>query len=214
MCCRWTRRPTPLPASTSRNAAGPAASRASSTSSTPGRPRASHPRSRVGGRRMRNSSTSSFRTPCAARVKTSSAPGSSRQRYGRIWNTVRCRGRAPASPDSSSTPTARRCRSRKAMWSPRPRCSTSTDRMRCATGQLRADWAPTPRSTRKTRNRSRSGDDWRSRSSTPRSSCTASLTCPERSRPRSTSTCSPSSAVWSPSPPGLSTISTMPEHSR
>ena len=53
----------------------------------------------------------------------------------------------PRSAASSSTPTARRCRSRRATSSPRPRSSSSTARMRCATGPRPAASARTRRST-------------------------------------------------------------------
>ena len=67
---------------------------------------------------------------------------------------------------------------------------TSTARTRCATGRRRADSARMPRSTRRTRRRSRSADASRSRCSTPRSSCCRSP-CPKapRSRTRSTRRC-------------------------
>ncbi len=75
---------------------------------------------------------------------------------------------------SSSTPTARRCRSRRATWSRRPTCSSSTARTPSATGRRPVASAPTRRSTRRTRRRSGSAAAWRSRSSTRRSSSSAS----------------------------------------
>ena len=83
-------------------------------------------------------------------------------------------GAPQGSPASSSTPTARRCRSRRATWSRQRPCSTSTAPTRCGTGRRPADSARMPRSTRRTRSRSRSAGASRSRCSTPRSSCTPS----------------------------------------
>ena len=53
-----------------------------------------------------------------------------------------------ASPAGCSTPTARRCRSRRATSSRRSTCSSSTAPTPCATGRRAAAPAPTPRSTR------------------------------------------------------------------
>ena len=73
----------------------------------------------------------------------------------------------------------------------------STARTRSATGRPPADWARMPRSTRRTRRRSRSADASRSRCSTPRSSCCRSR-CPRapRSPTRSTRRCSRRSTAW------------------
>ena len=61
-------------------------------------------------------STSSSRTRCARRPRTSSARGCSRPCCARSSSTASAHGRTPRSPASSSTPTARRCRSRRATW--------------------------------------------------------------------------------------------------
>ncbi len=91
----------------------------------------------------------------------------------------------------------------------------STDRTRSATGRPPAASAPTPPSTRRTRRRSRSAGAWRSRCSTPRSSCCRSR-CPRapRSRTRSTRRCSPRSTAWSATPPRRSSRTTTPARSR
>ena len=64
---------------------------------------------------------------CVPRVRTSSARGSSRRCCGARSRTDARRGRMPPSRASSSTPTARRCRSRRATSSPRPTSCSSTD---------------------------------------------------------------------------------------
>ena len=74
-----------------------------------------------------------------------------------------CRGATPPSPGGSSTRTARRCRSPRATWSPRCRCSSSTAPTRCATGRPAPGPGPTPPSTK---GRCASGASWPSRSST------------------------------------------------
>ena len=178
------------------SAACPAASRPSSTSSTPGRPRRSPRSSPAAGSATRSCGTSSRRSTCARRGRTSSAPGSSRRCCAAPSRTTVRRGRMPRSRASSSIPTARRCRSRRATSSRPPTSSPSTARTRCATGRRRAASARTPPSTRRTRRRSRSAAASRSRCSTRRSSCCRSP-CPRapRSRTRSTRPCSrPSTA--------------------
>ena len=52
--------------------------------------------------------------PAPAGATTSSAPGCSPPWCARTSSTARCRGGTPPSPAGSSTPTARRCRSRRA----------------------------------------------------------------------------------------------------
>ena len=86
----------------------------------------------------------------------------------------RFRGRTQVSRDSSSIPTARRCRSPRAMSLPPRACSTSTGRTQCGTGQRHPGSAPTRLSTLRTRSKSRSVAASRSRCSTPRSLCTVS----------------------------------------
>ena len=58
----------------------------------------------------------SFRWTCARRPTTSSAPGSSPRCCARSWTRASCPGRTRRSPAGCSTPTARRCRSRRATW--------------------------------------------------------------------------------------------------
>ena len=100
---------------------------------------------------------------CARRGRTSSARGCSRRCCAARSSTASRRGRTPRSRASSSTPTARRCRSRRATSSRPPTSSSSTAPTRCATGRHPAGSAPMPRSTRRTRRRSRSAAASRSR---------------------------------------------------
>ena len=60
-----------------------------------------------------------------------------------------CRGRTRPSPASSSTRTARRCRSPRATWSRRSTCWSGTAPTRCAGGPPGRGRAPTRRSTRR-----------------------------------------------------------------
>ena len=62
-------------------------------------------------------------------------------------SATRSRGATPPCRGGSSTPTARRCRSRRATSSRPSTCSTSTAPTPSATGRRAADPAPTPRST-------------------------------------------------------------------
>jgi len=86
----------------------------SSTSWTPGPPRLSPRRSRAAGRRIPSCSSWCSRTRCARKGKTSSAPGCFRPCCGPSSSTTASRGQTLASRASSWTPTARRCRSRRA----------------------------------------------------------------------------------------------------
>ena len=81
------------------------------------------------------------------RAPRSSAPGSSTPSYAPGSNTARCRGPTRRSTVGYSTPTARRCRSRRATSSPRCRSSRSTAPTRCATGRATAGPESTPWST-------------------------------------------------------------------
>ena len=112
-----TRPATCPPATTSPSATGPAASPAIPTSWTRGPPPRSPRRSPPVGARTTTSSSEPSRWTCARRPTRSSAPGSSPPRCGPTWSTTRCRGSTPRSPAGCSTPTARRCRSRRATWS-------------------------------------------------------------------------------------------------
>ena len=87
------------------------------------------------GNAMRSCGTSSHRSTCARRDRTSSGPGSSRRCCAARSRTTARRGRMPRSRASSSTPTARRCPSRRATSSRPPTSSSSTARTRCATGR-------------------------------------------------------------------------------
>ncbi len=64
------------------------------------------------------------------------------------FEPTRCRGRTALSAAGSSTPIARRCRSRRATSSFRPNCSSSTAPTQSATGHRRVDPELTPRSTK------------------------------------------------------------------
>ena len=119
--CRSTRRPTPRPASTSPSAASPAASSAIPTSWTRGRPRRSRRRSPPAGARTTTCSRAPSRWTCARRPTTSSARGCSRPCCAPTSSTTPCRGPTPRSRAGCSTPTARRCRSRRATSSRRAR---------------------------------------------------------------------------------------------
>ena len=83
----------------------------------------------------------------------------------------RCRGGRRPSPGGWSTPTARRCRSRRATWSPRWTCSTGTARTGSGTGRPAAGPARHHASTRR---RCGSGGGWRSSCSMPPGSCSVS----------------------------------------
>ena len=133
-----------------RGPAGPArrVRRATPTSWTPGPPRRSPPRSPAGGRTTPTCSAGSSPWTCGPRPTRSSAPGCSPPSSAPSSSTPRCRGRTRPSPAGCSTPTARRCPSRRATWSPRSPCSRSTAPTPSATGRPAAGRAPTPPSTR------------------------------------------------------------------
>ena len=113
-CCRSTRPPwSPLPASTSRSATSRAGSPPTPTSWTRGTRRRCRRRSRRSGRRTPTCSSGSTRWTCAPRPTTSSARGCSPPSSRPTSCSTTCRSGTPPSPASSSTPTARSCRSRR-----------------------------------------------------------------------------------------------------
>jgi valyl-tRNA synthetase len=113
-CCRLIRPRMPLPATTRASAGRPTDSLASSTSWTPGPLPPSLRRSRAAGRRIPSCSSWCSRTPCARKGRTSSVPGCFRPCCGPSSSITASRGQTPASRASLWTPTARRCRSRRA----------------------------------------------------------------------------------------------------
>ena len=137
------------------SAACQAALSAKLTSWTPGRRHRSRRNWRVAGSVTLSSTSWCSPTRCARRAKTSFAHGCSQRCCGPSSSTVSCPGPTPASPDSSLTRTARRCRSRRATWSRRPACWSSTAQTRCATGRLQPSSEPTRPLTRRTRRKSK-----------------------------------------------------------
>ena len=85
---------------------------------------------------------------CAPRPTTSSAPGCSPRWSVPISSTAACRGPTPRCRDGSSIRTARRCRSRRATWSPRSACSSSTAPMQSGIGRAAPARASTRHSTK------------------------------------------------------------------
>ena len=132
--CRSTRRPTRRPATPRTSAASRAASSATPTSWTPGRPRRSPRRSPCGWERdddlfarvfpmdLRPQAHDIIRTWLFSTVLRVAA----RARHAAV-------AARRASPAGSSTPTARRCRSPRATWSPR---SALLERVRLGRGAL------------------------------------------------------------------------------
>ena len=148
--CPSTRQPTCPPGFTRPSAASRAASSATRTSWTPGRPRRLTPadRRRLGAR-PRPVGSASSRWTCARRPTRSSGPGCSPRSCARTSRTTACPGRTRRSPAGSSTRTARRCPSPRATSSRPWTCSTKHGVGRaCATGRPPGARAPTPRSTR------------------------------------------------------------------
>ena len=105
---------TDVPARLHRRAARPArrVRRRLATSWTRGRRRRSRRRSPAAGSTTPTCSSGCSRWTSARRVPRSSARGCSPRSCGRTTSTARCRGRTRRSTAGSSTPTARRCRSR------------------------------------------------------------------------------------------------------
>ena len=161
--CRSTRPPTCRPGTPRPSGASRAGSSPTPTSWTPGPPRRSPRRSPASGRTTPTCSPGSGRWTCAPRPTTSSGPGCSPPSSVRISSSTACPGATPPSPAGSSTPTARRCRSRRATSSPPWPCSSSTAPTPSATGRPAPGPGPTPPSTRA---RCASGASWPSRSST------------------------------------------------
>ncbi len=123
-------------------------SSATPTSWTPGPPRRSPRRSPEGGRTTPTSSPGCSRWTCDPRPTRSSGPGSSPPSSGPSSSTAACPGPTPPSPAGCSIPTARRCPSPRATWSPPCPCSSATAPTPCATGRPAAGPGWTPRSTR------------------------------------------------------------------
>ncbi len=131
------------------NATSPMVSSEIKTCSTPGPRRRSRRRSHHDG--WKPTATCSARCSpwtCGPRPTTSSAPGCSPPRCAPTTSTARPRGTMPRSRDGFSTPTARRCRSRKVTSSPRSTWWRPTAPMPFATGRRRLASAPTRRSAK------------------------------------------------------------------